>query len=196
MKTSIFSWIKIIFVLLFTIGFHASPLLAESPTLAESNTFASRQLGGQAQEKSRQEILLLARAIYSETKNEKNGEMVKVGCVIRNRVETGYRGVTYEEVVFAEAQFSGLNPRDRQYLINTTIDYENANPAWRNALQVAGLVYNYGELICQFPLTVRHFYSPVAVKKTPEWALGKKPVDIIYNETGTGIRFAFYEGVK
>ncbi|MBI5004915.1 MAG: cell wall hydrolase, partial [Candidatus Lloydbacteria bacterium] len=50
------------------------------------------------------EILWLARGVYSEKKNEE--EMRLIAWVIRNRVETKYRGTTYQEVVTSDKQFS------------------------------------------------------------------------------------------
>lgn len=193
MKTkTFFSWARFVLVVIMVVG-HALPTLAQSPTLAESNPAFG---GDQTQDQIERDVLLLARAVYSETKKEKNGEMVKVACVIRNRVETEYRGTTYEEVIFAKNQFSGFSPWDKQYWVNMTMDYSDTNSAWRNALKVSEMVYEYGDLLCHYPKTVRHFYSPIAVSKTPNWALGREPYEIIYASDGRAVRFAFYDGVK
>ena len=144
------------------------------------------------------EVLWLARAVNSETKNRKAGEMAMIACVIRNRVESNFRGATtYEEVVRAKNQFSGLNFGDRNYLRNISLDFEDTDPNWRNALRVAEVIYQTGDLICPvyFPETVRHFYSPVSMNFTPTWAKGEKPVQVIGEELATA-RFVFYDGIK
>ncbi|WP_243663594.1 cell wall hydrolase [Rhodothermus marinus] len=67
------------------------------------------------------ETLWLARVIYSETKRPE--EMELVAWVVRNRVETRFRGkATYRDVVLDPFQFSAFipyNPR-RQYYMRLT----------------------------------------------------------------------------
>ena len=56
-----------------------------------------------------EDVLWLARCIYSETKRAPEQELV--AWVIRNRVETGYRGQrSYEGAVLDPYQFSAFNP--------------------------------------------------------------------------------------
>ncbi len=189
MKTkTFFSWAKFALVLIMVVG-NLSLAVAQGPALAESKD-------EQTQDQTEREILLLARAVYSETKKEKNGEMVKVACVIRNRVETEYRGTTYEEVLFARNQFSGFSPLDKQYWVNMTMNYDDTNSAWRNALKVSEMVYKYGNLLCHYPKTVRHFYSPMSASSAPGWAIGREPYEVIKTPDGKAVRFAFYEGIK
>ena len=75
MKTkTFFSWAKFALVLIMVVG-NLSLAVAQGPALAESKD-------EQTQDQTEREILLLARAVYSETKKEKNGEMVKVALEI------------------------------------------------------------------------------------------------------------------
>lgn len=188
MKTNVISWAKFIFFVVVAVGSNWLTLEAKNLTLAESNS-------NQAQGFDATEILWLARAVYSETNKSAQGEMVKVACVIRNRVTTNYRGVeTYQEAVLDKNQFSGFNQTDQNYKRNISMDYSDTGTAWKDALRVAELVYRDGDLACDFAETVRHFYSPISVTKTPLWAQGMEPVLTIKDKTGT--RFAFYSNVK
>lgn len=142
----------------------------------------------------RSEILWLARVIFSETKDEE--EMNLVGWVVRNRVEAGYRGNTYEEVAQSEYQFSGLNPGDAQYNININMGYESTNEKWIKALIVAEKIYFADEENRPFSKDVLHFYSPVSVSSTPDWTQDGKLNYEVPGADGMAPRFAFYSGVK
>lgn len=141
-----------------------------------------------------EEILWLARAVYSETKIRE--EQTLVAWVIRNRVEAGYRGNTYQEVVLAPDQFSGLQPYDRQYRINISLEPDLANPAWQSALAVARAVYFAPDTLRPIPETVFHFYSPISVRQEPDWIVGSEPVHLVMDTNRNHTRFAFYEGIK
>lgn len=140
------------------------------------------------------EILWLARVIFSETKDEE--EMNLVGWVVRNRVEAEYRGSTYEEVALSAHQFSGLNSSDAQYHININMGYESTNEKWLKALEIAENIYFADGDERPFAQDVKHFYSPVSVAKTPEWALYGELDYEIPGADGKPARFAFYSGVK
>jgi hypothetical protein len=140
-----------------------------------------------------QEILWFARAIRSET--ERTDEQYLIAWIIRNRVDTGFRGTTYKEVVLSPGQFSGLvNPRDPNYARNRARTYESQDPAWKTALATAKDVYYAGDSERPFAKTVRHFYSPEIVA-APGWARDKSPVHKTTDGTHY-VRFAFYEGVE
>jgi len=141
----------------------------------------------------RDEILWLARILYSETKVPR--EMELVAWVARNRVESGYTGNTYEEVAKSKYQFSGLNSFDKQYWRNINMSYESKDPAWKNALDIANKVYYADDSERPFPSSVKHFYSPVSVAK-PTWAQGKRPYRVVSTGNGYKIRFAFYDSVR
>jgi hypothetical protein len=140
------------------------------------------------------EILWLSRVIFSETKDE--DEMNLVGWVVRNRVEAEYRGNTYEEVALSAKQFSGLNPKDEQYDININIGYDSENEKWMKALAVAEKVYFAGGDERPFSSDVKHFYSPMSISGTPEWAEDGELDYEVLGDDGMAPRFAFYSGVK
>lgn len=142
-----------------------------------------------------QEILWFARGVYSETKNEE--EMRLIAWVIRNRVETKYRGTTYQEVLTREKQFSGLHISSSEYKNNRSLDYSDTkNKDWLMALAVAKEVYAADESLRPFPKTVRHFYSPSLINTTPEWAREENPYqNIAYLETPKP-NFVFYNAIQ
>ncbi|MBI2046050.1 MAG: cell wall hydrolase [Parcubacteria group bacterium] len=141
------------------------------------------------------EILWLARGVYSETKNEE--EMRLIAWVIRNRVETKYRGTTYQEVVTSEKQFSGFHVSSSEYKNNRSLDYSDIkNKDWRAALAIAKKVYTADESERPFPKTVRHFYSPALIDTAPEWAREENPYqNIAYSEIPNP-NFVFYNAIQ
>lgn len=140
----------------------------------------------------REEILWLARVIFSETKDVE--EMEQIAWVVRNRVEDGRWGYSYKKVVLSPSQFSGLNSWDSQYHINVNLDYDTNNSIWQKALIIANEVYNANKNDRILSVSVQHFYSPHVVK-IPSWAENKKPVLITYNSDGKQT-FKFYAGVR
>lgn len=141
------------------------------------------------------EILWFARILYSETKDA--NEMRLVAWVVRNRVDTGYRGNTYETVAKSKNQFSGLSPSDPNYKINTTLDYDDTNAAWKQALSIAKEVYYASEKERPFAQSVRHFYSPVSVSSAPSWAHEDALALVVPSSTPNGAaRFEFYSDVR
>lgn len=141
-----------------------------------------------------EEILWLARLVYSETKRP--DEQVLVAWVVRNRVEAGYKGKTYKEVAQHDSQFSGLNAFDRNYRHNITRNYGDSGEAWENAVSVARAVYDAPEVLRPFPKTVKHFYSPISVRVKPTWAKGSEPVQVVKDASNNAVRFAFYDSVR
>lgn len=140
------------------------------------------------------EVLWLAKCIYSES--DRPDEQRLVAWVVRNRVETAYRGTTYREVVLEERQFSAFNtpsPR-RDHILSFNQNSESR--AWQRALQIALEVYRADPSERPFSLTTRHFYSPISMKgaSVPDWAESGDPL----NSIALGIdpsRFRFYDGV-
>jgi len=144
---------------------------------------------------TKEEILWLARVIYSETKKE--SEQVLVAWVVRNRVETNFNGNSYREVATSRGQFSGLNVSDLQYIHNISRNYDSGGESWSKALQVAEAVYSSPVFLRPFSKTVRHFYSPISTSVDPAWSGDLKPTLVVrgpYPERH--IRFAFYDSVK
>uniref|UniRef100_UPI000A985E42 cell wall hydrolase n=1 Tax=Rhodothermus marinus TaxID=29549 RepID=UPI000A985E42 len=81
------------------------------------------------------EVLWLARCIYSESNRPEEQRLV--AWVVRNRVETRYRGDTYREVVLEPRQFSAFNrPTPRRDLI-LSLTPRSTVPGWQQALRIA-----------------------------------------------------------
>lgn len=140
------------------------------------------------------EVLWLARCLYTES--DRADEQRFVAWVVRNRVETGYRGRTYREVVLENKQFSAFNaPSPRREAV---LSYGPSTKlaSWRQALGIALDVYTADPARRPFSTTVRHFYSPVGMPggAAPHWAVGALPLD----NTALGVdpyRFLFFDGI-
>ena len=143
------------------------------------------------------ETLWLARCIYSETKRP--SEMELVAWVVRNRVETEYRGRdTYRDVVLDPYQFSAFNPGSRKRWFYSDLDVATEIRSWQNALAIAQNVRQAGPSYRPFSETTRHFYSERSMvgRLHPEWAIGKSPVLPQRKFTLDQRRFRFYEDVS
>ncbi len=115
--------------------------------------------------------LWLARAIYSETKLPHEQELV--AWVVRNRVETRYRGKsTYREVVLDPYQFSAFNPDSPKRSFLTQLRPGMAHPRWQQALWVAYYVRHAAPVYRPFSIETRHFYSERSMEEqqAPYWA--------------------------
>ena len=116
--------------------------------------------------------LWLARAIYSETKLPHEQELV--AWVVRNRVETAYRGRrSYRAVVLDPYQFSAFNPGAPKRALYTRLQPEAPRPRWRQALWVARYVRHAdGAAYRPFSVETRHFYSERSMRgrAAPGWA--------------------------
>lgn len=140
------------------------------------------------------EVLWLARCIYSES--DRPEEQRLVAWVVRNRVETQYRGDTYREVVLEAKQFSAFNapsPR-RDHILSLQPD--TPLPAWREALRIALDVYLAPSGDRPFAVETRHFYSPVSMvgRSQPTWADDAAPL----SSQRLGVdpnRFQFFAGI-
>lgn len=124
-----------------------------------------------------EDVLWLARCIYSETKRPEEQELV--AWVIRNRVETGYRGeTTYEGVVLDPYQFSAFNAGSRMRRHYTSLTPASSAAGWERALEIAFNVFHAPAAERPFAQTTRHFYSEQSMvgRRQPAWANGKTPV--------------------
>ena len=146
-------------------------------------------------EPTSEDILWLARVIYSETKRPHEQELV--AWVVRNRVETGYRGRdTYREVVLDPYQFSAFIAGT-----STRKFYGSLTPAskwtgWQTALQIAERVAQAKPDERPFAKETRHFYSEQSMKgsKQPAWAKRMNPVKLATHVDAR--RFRFYAGIS
>ena len=143
------------------------------------------------------ETLWLARCIYSETKRPE--EMELVAWVVRNRVETRYRGRdSYREVVLDPFQFSAFNPNSGKRWYYANLDTQTQIRNWQRALTIAHRVRLAEPEFRPFPVQTRHFYSERSMigQRHPEWARGKRPVAPTRPFTLDERRFRFYAGVS
>lgn len=142
------------------------------------------------------ETLWLARCIYSET--GRRHEQALVAWVVRNRVETRYRGEsTYAAVVIDPFQFSAFNRGSltREFLL--TVDSTYTSAKWEQALDVARDVILADSELRPFSITTRHFYSERSLDgaEIPMWALELEPVDV-YPFLVDEKRFRFFDRVS
>ncbi|MEO0556575.1 MAG: cell wall hydrolase [Bacteroidota bacterium] len=141
------------------------------------------------------DVLWLARCIYSETKREYEQDLV--AWVVRNRVETSYRGrSTYEGVVLDPYQFSAFNPGSSKRRLFTTLTPASNSASFQQALEVAHNVYYAPSSERPFPKTTRHFYSEQSMvgRRAPRWAEGERPVTPVRHRVDPK-RFRFYSGL-
>jgi hypothetical protein len=146
----------------------------------------------QALSKDSNEILWLARVLYSETKRA--DEQRIIAWVVRNRLEIGTWGNSYQRVALSSHQFSGLNSFDRNYAHNISRDFTSTEPAWKMAVEIAKDVYYAPASERPIGTSVTHFYSPNVVS-APAWAQGKIPVHESTDGTDF-VRFAFFENIR
>lgn len=143
------------------------------------------------------ETLWLARCIYSETKRPEEQELV--AWVIRNRVETEFRGNdTYQEAVLDPYQFSAFiaGTQTREHYGNLTVN--SKVPGWQKALTIAKTVRELPAEHRPFSPRTRHFYSEQSMVggRAPAWAEGKKDVKPKRDFELEAKRFRFYAGVS
>lgn len=140
------------------------------------------------------EVLWLARCMYSES--DRAHEQRLVAWVVRNRAETDFRGTTYREVVLEPKQFSAFNKPSRRRTHILNLDAYSLSRAWRRTLGLALEVYHAPASERPFPITTRHFYSPISMQggRTPHWAKNETPLSAEH----LGIdpyRFRFFAGI-
>lgn len=135
--------------------------------------------GERAPALTKDDILWLARVIYSETKRPHEQELV--AWVVRNRVETGYRGNdTYQEAALDPYQFSAFNPGTRSRSFHTSLQWNSGEKGFARAVAIAAKVAAANPEERPFAETTRHFYSrqSMAGGATPNWAVSKQPVKL------------------
>ena len=143
------------------------------------------------------ETLWLARCIFSETKQPEEQELV--AWVVRNRVETGYRGNrTYEEAVLDAYQFSAFNPGEAVRAFYTGLGPHSRWPGWQQAIAIAKEVRQAEALHRPFPVETRHFYSERSMRgrRHPGWAKGHVPIAPNRRTEIDERRFRFYSDVS
>lgn len=141
--------------------------------------------------------LWLARAIYSETKLPHEQELV--AWVVRNRVETGYRGHdTYRDVVLDPYQFSAFNPGTAKRSVLLSLTPEVQLPAWQQALWIAHYVRHANAAFRPFSIETRHFYSERSMdeRRHPYWVNRQHFVSPGWDYEVDEKRFRFYKEIS
>jgi hypothetical protein len=131
------------------------------------------------EDSAKQDVLWLARVIYSETKRPYEQELV--AWTVRNRVETGYRGqTTYRGVVLDPWQFSAFNANGPKRGHYVGLGETSAAKGWATAVAIAYDVVRAPAYERPFAQDTRHFYSEVSMvgRSHPAWATGKRPVSL------------------
>lgn len=144
-----------------------------------------------------EETLWLARCIYSETKLPHEQELV--AWVVRNRVETNYRGRdTYEGVVLDPYQFSAFNPSHPKRSYYASLTPMDSIAAWQQALRIAYQVRNANTSQRPFSIETRHFFSIQSMpdEHLPHWVQNRRRVDPNWSYRVDQRRFRFYEAVS
>ena len=144
---------------------------------------------------NKDDVLWLARVIYSETKKPHEQELV--AWVVRNRVETEYRGKdTYKEVVLDPYQFSAFNNNSPKRGHYTSLSWNSTAPGFQKALEIAETVAVSDTSVRPFSNETRHFYSEQSMvgRRAPAWASGKRPVKL--DRQVEAKRFRFYERIS
>jgi len=142
------------------------------------------------------ETLWMARCIFSESKRPSEQELV--AWVIRNRVETEYRGRnTYRDVVLDPMQFSAFNSNSEQKQFYESLTATSTVPGWQTALRISYEVRWADPQWRPFTSNTRHFYSEQSMtgQKHPDWALGFEPVDPERDYEIEPHRFRFFADV-
>ncbi len=140
------------------------------------------------------EVTWLARCLVTESNRPR--EQWYVAWVVRNRVETRFAGATYREVVLEPFQFSAFNAPSPARSAALALNQASEAPHWREAVRIALTVSQASEERRPFPVSVRHFYSPVSMEggRTPTWAQNRTPV-ALNDATISNQRFRFYDGL-
>ncbi len=166
---------------------------SESTYPASKVTF--EDLSPVTSENQHDELLWLARCIYSETKRPI--EQLYVAWVIRNRVESQYRGKTsYESVVLDPYQFSAFNTVSYSQSRYAGLDASSDHPGWQQALRIAQYVMDAPAQNRPFSLLTRHFYSEQSMKtsRAPQWSQNFQPIRMTEHQIDGG-RFRFFTGI-
>lgn len=143
------------------------------------------------------ETLWLARAIYSETKRPQ--EQLLVAWVVRNRVETGYRGKrTYRDVILDPYQFSAFLPDNAKRPYYAGLAADSRAPGWQQALRIAYTVRTLDPIYRPFSTDTRHFFSERSMQNggAPTWARNATPVSLEGPYRVEARRFRFFSGVS
>jgi len=184
-----YRWLPLCLALLGWTAYGAAAQPTATPSSSDLRTQLARLTSFQ-----QDEVVWLARCLYSES--DRAHEQRLVAWVVRNRVETQYRGRTYREVILEPRQFSAFNEPSLRRNHIMGLNPHSLSKGWRQALTIALDVYRAPAKERPFDVTTRHFYSPVSMEggRTPHWAQGVPAL----SSTRLGIdpnRFRFFAGI-
>ena len=135
--------------------------------------------------------------MYSETNRLDEQELI--GWVVRNRLETNYRGHTsIKSIILDPFQFSAFHPRRRSARYYSNLNWLSNEPDWPKTLALAYYVLHANSSFRPFPKNVRHFYSEQALAETkaaPDWSVDLVPVQPARTFALDTNRFRFYANV-
>ena len=144
------------------------------------------------------ETLWLARVMFSESKRHDEQELV--GWVLRNRVESEYRGCkSYQGCVLDPFQFSAFIPGQPKLDYYTGLTEISIVPGWQRTLALAFYIRHADDQLRPFGHRVRHFYSEQSMLDpgvAPDWVGDFSPVVPARNIRLDESRFRFYGGVQ
>ncbi len=143
------------------------------------------------------ETLWLARAIFSEAKRP--DEQILVAWVIRNRVDTGFRGKqTYQTVVLDPFQFSAFRTGSDDRTFYESLNHASRVLGWQRALRIAYNIRHLNDDYRPFSPETRHFYSERSMvnRGQPAWIGAEAPLDMTSVMEIDQRRFRFYEGIS
>ncbi len=143
------------------------------------------------------ETLWLARCIFSETKRPEEQELI--AWVVRNRVESSYRGKSsYRDVVLDPFQFSAFNVDAPASAYYSSIPLHHGETGWERALSIAYYVRHARPQYRPFSAETLHFYSLQSMigQREPVWARGLTPIRPPEHFRIDERRFRFFEGIS
>lgn len=143
------------------------------------------------------ETVWLARCIYSETKLPHEQELV--AWVVRNRVETNYRGKhTYRGVILDPYQFSAFNPGHPKRSHYASLSPLDSIAGWQHALRIAYRVRHADASERPFSKQTRHFFSIRSMPgdTIPHWVQNRRRVVPKWSYRVNQRRFQFFEAVS
>lgn len=179
---------------------HDPALLDEQPARlspAEEALLNPKKLQPLPPERIDSETLWLARAIYSESHLPE--EQLLVAWVVRNRVDTRFRGKrSYEAVVLDPFQFSAFTPDTTKQPFYSGLDEHSRAPGWQRTLRIAHTVRALDPIYRPFSSETRHFFSAISRSNgsAPAWATDLLPVSLPDPYQVELHRFRFYEGIN
>ncbi|MDZ4700877.1 MAG: cell wall hydrolase [Rhodothermales bacterium] len=143
------------------------------------------------------ETLWLARCIFSETKRPEEQELI--AWVVRNRVESAYRGKSsYRDVVLDPFQFSAFNVESTESTYYSSIPLQYDETGWQRALSIAYYVRHARPQYRPFSAETLHFYSQQSMigQREPVWARGLTPIRPPEHFRLDDRRFRFFAGIS